>query len=92
MLLTVELRCKMTNTFEVDIWYGDGDCDPIGPLQGKAYRMPDESITLEITDADWLDNMGWKPLIDGSYTYSKAPPLGPSRFVRYDGYAWSLKV
>ena len=71
----------------VDAWFGDGDTDPVGPLEAYLVTLKsDETGTLLITDRDWLDRMAWD---EPWFTYTDAPRLPDNRFVSYDGYAWA---
>jgi hypothetical protein len=71
-------------TVPIEVWFGDSDRNPIGPIEGKLIEINGQTAKIEITDKFWLDNMGWD---DEPYTYT-CSYLPADKFVRYDDYAW----
>jgi hypothetical protein len=74
----------MTKT-EVDVWYGDSNTSPFGPIKGV---LIEENLfgysKVEIVDEKWLDEMGW----EGEYI-AECERLPNNFYVSYDAYAWS---
>ncbi len=70
---------------EIDVWYGDSDRSPCGPIKGLLIEHnPIGKSKIEIVDKEWLDDMGW----DEQYFYT-CNHLPGDYFVSYDDYAWS---
>lgn len=72
-------------TIEIDIWYGDGDRMPLGPIKGLLLVLnPNGDSLIQVIDKDWLEQIGME---DKEYivTYGKLPD---DCFVSYDAYAW----
>lgn len=70
---------------EIDIWYGDSNTNPTGPIKGRLIEYnPTGRSKIEIIDEGWLDNMGW----EGTYDY-ECNHLPDNWYVSYDDYAWS---
>jgi hypothetical protein len=69
---------------DIEVWFGQGDDDPIGPIEAKFLEeFPNGEVRFLITDAGFLDHVGWKEPVE--FTYGRLPA---NRFVRYDAYAW----
>lgn len=77
----------MSDATKIHVWYGDGDCDPLGPIEAELIRqLPNGEVEFLITDAQWLDHTGMDdPAYPAVFTYG---PLDRSRFVSRDAYAW----
>ena len=69
---------------DIEVWYGDSSCYPVGPIKGKLISQNGSEAHIEITDEFWLDNMGWD---DEPYYYT-CNLLPEDKYVSYDDYAW----
>ncbi len=74
-----------TGTTIIEVWYGDSNTNPIGPIEGRLISQNGSEAEIEITDSFWLDNMGW----EGEPYYYTCNRLPYNRYVSYDDYAWS---
>ena len=78
-------------TTPVDLWYGDGDRNPLGPIESvlveqRPHAGPGVAL-IKVLDPTWLDHMG---IDDGDFQY-ECGRLPPDHFVSRDDYAWSPK-
>jgi hypothetical protein len=76
-----------TDVTEIDVWYGLGDSDPVGPLEATLVNLlPNGQAEFLITDEGWLDHIGEdEPL---TYTARRRYSDG---FVGNDDYSWTPK-
>lgn len=71
---------------DIDVWYGDGDRSPLGPIKGILLKLnPNGPSEIQVTDKIWLDQMGLEEDYKYIVTYNKLPD---DYFVSYDAYAW----
>ena len=68
----------------IDIWYGTGMDQPLGPLMGKLIEYGDPYSLILITDSKWLEELDLEPFT------CKCRKLGPDNRVSYDDYRWSF--
>lgn len=73
--------------FDIEVWYGDGDCNSIGPIQAEMIGFVDYKqlckgeLKCRITDQFWLDETGF------DFEFS-CQQLRHDRLVGRDSYAW----
>lgn len=70
---------------DIEVWYGDSNTQPIGPIAGKLISENGREAKIQITDKFWLDEMGWD---DEPYFYT-CNLLPENFYVSYDDYAWA---
>ncbi len=72
---------------EIEVWYGDGDRMPSGPIEAELVEeLEGGEARFMITDSRWLEECGFDGPVE--FTYGRLPP---DRFVHRDAYAWCLK-
>lgn len=72
---------------EVDMWFGDNDTQPLGPIKAILIEhLADGESKIQITDPFWKDHVGYDEDEDYFYTCNKLPS---NNYVRYDDYCWS---
>jgi len=76
-----------TGVTEIDVWYGLGDSDPVGPLEATLVKLlPNGQAEFLIIDEGWLDHVGY----DEPFKYTARRRYSDG-FVGNDGYAWTPK-
>lgn len=71
---------------EIEVWFGQGDTRPVGPIEATFLAHEGDEVRFLITDAGWLDHVGWDEPVE--FTYGRLPA---TYFVSYDAYAWCPK-
>jgi len=72
---------------EIEVWYGAGDRNPVGPIEATLLEeLPNGEVRFNITDKGWLDHVGWDE--PPEFTYGRLPD---THFVHNDAYAWCPK-
>ena len=68
----------------IEVWFGDGDYNPIGPIEAELVSdLGNGEAEIRITDKGWLNHVGFDE--PWEYTCKRLPA---NHFVCYDDYAW----